>query len=77
MKLTEKQKQEVTVMTSGHYLCECLPSDFVDMSSEDFDEFLVNNAWEPFEYWAAKDIYDCISAAAYSTVRYIEGLNDD
>jgi len=74
MKLTEKQKNDITIFISGHYLTEELPIDFEEMSSQDFDDFIINNVWLPFEGWPAKDVYDVISSTAYSTVRYIEGL---
>lgn len=30
------------------------------MDEDDFDTFLEENAWEPFEYWLAKDIKEQI-----------------
>ena len=77
MKLTDEQRDDIIQVASGHYLCESLPDNWRDMDNDEDNEFNLyefcsDNAWEPFQYWEGKELFECIDAAAYSTVRYIE-----
>jgi len=50
---------------SGHYLSEEVADDFFDNAIEVQFEILEENAWEPFENYAGKDIYQYISQLAW------------
>ena len=42
---------------SGHYLADEVDKTFWELDYEEQLEFLENNAWEPFEDYPGKDIY--------------------
>jgi len=67
---------KVLQMVSGHFLTEQIPDNFPDMSPDDQDTFLTDNAWEPLEYHEPAQVYDLIDAAAQSTSRFIKDLQD-
>ncbi len=41
---------------SGHYLDDEIDDDFWELDTEDQEEYLEDNAWEPFESYRGKDI---------------------
>ena len=59
--ITEK---ESLIWASGHYLGEHLPEDYDGWEEEERDVYLVENAWEPFEYNEAAFIWECIVGLA-------------
>jgi len=63
---------ELRVHVSGEFLCENLPDDFTSMSGEELDEFLIDNAWQPFENDAATDIWEWIDNAALALKTFLE-----
>jgi len=77
MKLTDKQKNDVYILTSGHYLCETIPSDWEEMDGDVFYKLVCDHAWEPFEYWDGKELFECISSAADITIKFIENLESN
>ena len=50
---------------SGHYLADEVDKTFWELDDDEQLEFLENNAWEPFEDYAGKDIYQWINQLAY------------
>ena len=62
-KLTYQQK--CFIWASGHYLSEELDPDFYDLETEDQFETLEEMAWQPFEDYRGKDIYQYISQLAW------------
>ena len=59
--ITEK---ESIIWASGHYLTEHLPKDFDAWEEEDLDNYLLDNIWEPFEYYSADQIWENIENLA-------------
>ena len=51
-------------MASGNYLTEYLPEDWHTWNSKKADTFVKENAWEPFEYYDADEIWVQISQMA-------------
>lgn len=56
-------------IASEFFLCETLPQDYADMDDDELNEFLEEHAWEPFEYWNANDIAECILDLSYRMKR--------
>lgn len=55
---------EIVRRMSRHFLTEELPEDWDNLSDDELDEFLVDHAWEPFQYWEADRIAEVIDAVA-------------
>jgi len=72
MKLTDKQKSDITVVMSGHFLCEPIPDNWEEIDDDEFFEFVRDNAWEPFEYWEGEQLFTLIDSAAYQMIGWIE-----
>ena len=62
-KLTYQQR--CFIWASGHYLSEELDPDFYDLETEDQFKTLEQMAWQPFEDYRGKDIYQYISQLAW------------
>ena len=58
-------QQKCFIWASGHYLSEELDPDFYDLETEDQFETLEQMAWQPFEDYRGKDIYQYISQLAW------------
>ena len=50
---------------SGHYLGEEVDKTFWDLDDDEQLEFLEENAWEPFEGYAGKELYEWINQLAW------------
>jgi hypothetical protein len=50
---TKRRKSERTrlIWASGFYLTEDLPKNFGKWSEKKLNQFLVDHAWQPFEYY--------------------------
>ena len=58
--MTFTYEQQVFGWASGHYLAEEVDATFFKLDDDAQFEFLENNAWEPFEDYEGKDIYQYI-----------------
>tara|TARA_Y100000289_G_C3866268_1_gene121124 strand:+ start:363 stop:584 length:222 start_codon:yes stop_codon:yes gene_type:complete len=65
-------REKVWDRMSGHYLCDTIPENWYSLSEEEQDEWMVDNAWEPFEYWSASRLFEQIDAATDTVMRLIE-----
>ena len=65
------------IFASSHILCETLPPDFDMWSEEKLDDFLSDNAYEPFEYHTPTQIYQEIESLAHSVRDYIKADHED
>ena len=65
-------RKDLIMHQSGNFLCECLPDEFDEWDEKQFDEFIVQNAWQPFEYWEANDIWENIENAADSLIMFLK-----
>ena len=59
-----KETPDYYRIASEFYLCDPLPQDYEEMDSDDFDTFLEQNAFEPFEYWSGDAINELIQSVA-------------
>ena len=76
----KKSKEKVSYnylmrMASGNYLTEYLPEDWHTWNSKKADKFVKENAWEPFEYYNAEEIWQQISQMADLMENCIERYN--
>jgi len=70
--LDEAIKLQILQTVSAGYLTEPLPDDWHELSEEEQETFLRNNAWEPFEYWPEWDVYEAILALTYNVEKLIQ-----
>ena len=75
--MTLTYEQKVYQWASGHYLGDSLEPDFFDLETEDQFEFLEENAWEPFEDYRGKDIYQWIGQLAYDIQNKLYPMEND
>ena len=52
-------------LASGFYLAVDLPDNYLKMDDEEFDKFLEENAWEPYEYYPASDLRELIEGLSW------------
>jgi len=65
------------IAASGQVLTDILPDDYDDEdwegeNGEGIDEWLINHAWEPFDYWSAEQLWKQINELAYSMKSFHE-----
>ena len=58
--MTLTYEQRVFSWASGHYLAEEVDKTFFKLDDDAQFKFLENNAWQPFEDYEGKDIYQYI-----------------
>jgi len=63
--MNEITENESILWASGHYLTNHLPEGFENWEEEKLDEYLLDNVWEPFEYYSANQIWEFIENLAY------------
>ena len=63
--MTLTYEQKVYQWASGHYLGEEVDKTFWDLDDDEQFEFLEENAWEPFEGYAGKELYQWINQLAW------------
>ena len=66
--MTDKKltyQQRCFIWASGHYLGEEVDETFWKLDDDEKFEYLEENAWQPFEDYAGKDIYQYISQLAW------------
>ena len=68
----EDQKELDQIWASGFYLTEDLPKNFGKWSEKKLHKFLVDHAWQPFEYYEADDIWEHIERLADQGRTYFE-----
>ena len=55
---------EALISASGHFLCEHFPEDFISWEEEQVYEFILDNVWQPFEYYPPEDVWENIDNLA-------------
>ena len=65
------QDKKDLIWASGFYLTEDLPEKFDKWSEKKLNKFLVDHAWQPFEYYEGDDIWEHIERLADQTRTYI------
>ena len=74
-KLTYQQR--CFIWASGFYLGEEVADDFFNNETEVQFEILEENAWQPFEDYRGKDIYQYISQLAYEIQNKLYPMEND
>ncbi len=59
-------QQRCFIWASGYYLSEELDPDFYELDTQEQFETLEQMAWQPFEDYRGKDIYQYISQLAWN-----------
>ena len=68
--MTEDYDKRAFRAAAGQVLCDFLPENYDDPnfvdeeSGGDIDAWLEANAWEPFQYWSAKQLWQQIDSVA-------------
>lgn len=62
---------------SGHYLAEEVDKTFWQLDIEDQYQHCEDNAWEPFEDYRGKDIYQWINQLAYDIQNKLYPMEND
>jgi hypothetical protein len=62
---------DILQLASGHYLTTTIPDNWLDLSEEAQNQFILDNTWQPFESYDANFIWSHIEAAATSTQNFI------
>ena len=68
-KIMTEYEERAFIAASGQVLTNLLPDNYNDENwtgseGESIDEWIVAHAWEPFEYWEAKQLWSQISDVA-------------
>lgn len=71
--IRQDQYEKLFIRLSGHFLAEHLPSDYFTYEDEDQMQFIVDHAWQPFEYHSPEDVYDFIDSLTDDVMRLMEG----
>lgn len=76
MKLNNEQIRKLTIAIAGEYLTDPLPENYQEMSDDDLYQFCEDHAWEPFQYYSGRILFDFIYGAANTMQRFIENELD-
>lgn len=60
-----QNKTDYYRIASEFFLCNPLPQDYAEMDDIEFNDFLEEHAWQPFEYWSADDMNEIIESLSY------------
>ena len=74
--MTDKEKADFE-WASSFYLYDDLDGDWVNWDEEKLFEEISALAWQPFEHWEGKDIYNEINKLASSVRQKIEKETND
>ena len=74
-KLTYQQR--CFIWASGHYLADEVNETFWELDDEEQLQYLEENAWEPFEDYRGKDIYQWIGQLAYDIQNKLYPMEND
>ena len=55
---------EALIWASGHFLCEHFPEDVISWEEEQVYEFILDNVWQPFEYYPPEGVWENIDNLA-------------
>tara|TARA_R110000772_G_scaffold45944_2_gene105018 strand:+ start:2444 stop:2920 length:477 start_codon:yes stop_codon:yes gene_type:complete len=75
--LSDTKKFEILQKSSGDFLTASYPDNWEDMSDEDQDQFLEDNAWEPLQDHPIKEVAGMIATAADRVIEALEEKNSD
>ena len=73
--MTDQEKKDFE-WASSFYLYDDLDGDWVNWDEEKLHSEIKKLAWQPFEYWEGKNIYNEIEKLADSVRKYIKENNE-
>ena len=62
--MDEQTYKILLIKASGTFLCDYITEDLLRGPEDELMEFLVGNAWKPFECWSGADIWELIETLA-------------
>ncbi len=72
-----KTLDDFYVKASGQVLTEKLPDNWRDLEDTTLDDFVVEMAWEPYQFWSASELWNQINSVAYDFLTvYLETLKE-
>lgn len=73
----KKTIEDFYLAASGQVLTRYLPNHWEALTDERMDYWLESHAWEPFQYWPAKQLWEQITSVAHALFEaYKEGIHD-
>ena len=63
------------IWASGHYMSNPYPSDYQEMSKDDFEEFIEDNVWEPFERLPVRELMELVEDLARSALKHFHDVD--
>ena len=71
--------EKIFARMSGHFLAAHLPDDWHEWEEEKLEQYMLDNHWEPFEYWDVHDMYELIDGLTVDVIDLMskETNNDD
>lgn len=60
------------IWASGHFLTEPLPSNYQDLPEQEFEEFISEHVWEPFENYETSEILEMIENLAEDVAQLLK-----
>ena len=72
MKMKPITLDELRIHVSGNFLCENFPANFRDLPEGELDEFITDNAWQPFENDDPSDLWEWIDDAALALKSFLK-----
>ena len=61
-----KKIEDFYIKASGEVLTDYLPEDWQGWEDEDLNEWVEKHAWEPYEWWSAKQLWKQIASVAHT-----------
>jgi len=71
-KTKELTRKDLIMHQSGNFLCENLPDNYDEMEDAELHEYIMDNVWQPFEYWRPQEIWENIENAADALIMFLE-----
>jgi hypothetical protein len=65
-------KFDILQQSSGSFLTEAIPNNWLEMSEEEQNTFLEDHAWELLEDMPVNQVFELIENTANSTIRMLE-----
>lgn len=72
--IEEITDKKAIIFASGTFLTEHLPEEYEEWEEQDLYIHLVENVWEPFEYYSGEQIWEFIEHLAYDFKNTIKEL---
>ena len=57
---------------SANFLTEQLPDEAIDWDENEIEEFVERHAWQPLEFFPAREVVDMIASAAFASRQFFK-----